>query len=77
MATFAGRRYHVDDVVEERRGATAEVVVRYRLTASCAGGDIDVPGVMWLQVRDGAIARRIDCWDSLTLLRQTGAAPGD
>jgi hypothetical protein len=32
---------------------------------------------MWLQIREGAITHRIDCWDSLTLLRQTGAAPVD
>ncbi len=77
MASFPGRRYDVDDVVEERRGDDVEVVVRYRLRADCDGGPIDVPGVMWLRVRGQRIADRIDCWDSLTFLRQTGAAPSD
>lgn len=77
MEMFAGRSYRVDDLVEESRDGTAAVVVRYRLTARCDGGDIDIPGVMWLQIRDGAITDRIDCWDSLTFLRQTGAAPVD
>jgi ketosteroid isomerase-like protein len=77
MASFAGRSYAIDDVVEERRGTDADVVVRYRLTAECAGGPIDIPGVMWLRIRGDQIAHRIDCWDSLTFLRQTGASVTD
>jgi len=75
MAAFAHRRYAVDAVVEERRGDETDVVVRYRLTADTADGPIDIPGVMWLRVHDARVAHRIDCWDSLTFLRQTGAAP--
>jgi ketosteroid isomerase-like protein len=78
MASFRGRRYSVDDVVVESRGGDAGApeavaVVRYRLTADCDGGAIDIPGMMWLRVRGERIAHRIDCWDSLTFLRQTGA----
>jgi hypothetical protein len=75
MASFTDRNYAVDDVVEEVRGHDAEVVVRYRLTAECPDGPIDIPGMVWLRIRGGLIAHRIDCWDSLTFLRQTGAAP--
>jgi hypothetical protein len=28
---------------------------------------------MWIRVRGGKIVRRLDCWDSLTDHRQTGA----
>lgn len=75
MADLAGRHYEVVDLVCEQRGDTAEVVVRYRLTAKCDGADIDVPGVMWLRVRGELITHRADCWDSLTFLRQTGVTP--
>ncbi len=55
--------------------AGSEVVVRYRFGADVDGVRIDIPGVMWISVRDGRVARRLDCWDSLTFHRQTGTAP--
>jgi len=33
---------------------------------------IEIPGVMWFSVRDDLITKRIDTWDSLTFLKQTG-----
>lgn len=69
MGAFAGRRYTVEDVVSS--GDTA--AVRYRLSASAEGTEIDIPGIMWITVRDGLVEHRTDCWDSLTYLRQTGA----
>lgn len=69
LAQFAGLQYEVlDTVVDGNR-----VVVRYRLTANFEGHPLDIPGAMWFEVRDGLIARRIDHWDSLIFLRQTGA----
>jgi ketosteroid isomerase-like protein len=50
------------------------VVARYRFEATYDGVPIDIPGVMWFDVRDGLVARRTDLWDSLTFLRQTGQA---
>ncbi|MEM9513514.1 MAG: hypothetical protein AAGA42_01545 [Actinomycetota bacterium] len=44
--------------------------------ATYEGVRIDIPGVMWFAVRDGAITRRTDVWDSMTFLEQTGQAPG-
>lgn len=52
-----------------------EVVVRYRLEATFEGTAIDIPGMMWFTVDGGLIARRVDLWDSLTFLRQTGQDP--
>lgn len=72
MEMLAGRRYEVIDVVHEGRGGgSAEVVVRYRLTATADGTAIDIPGMMWITVAHGEVARRIDCWDSQTFLHQT------
>jgi ketosteroid isomerase-like protein len=51
-----------------------QAVAGYRMLAEYEGTPIDIPGVMWFEVRDGLIARRTDLWDSLTFLRQTGQA---
>lgn len=82
FADFAGRLYDVVDLVEHESGddVSGTAVVRYRFHAEVLGaaGDrvpIDVPGVMWIEVRGGAVARRIDTWDSLHYFHQTGIAP--
>ncbi len=69
LAMFAGARYVIEAI-----GALGdtEVVARYRFQADYEGTPIDIPGVMWFDVRDDLIARRTDLWDSLTFLRQTG-----
>ncbi len=69
LAQFAALHYEVVDSVSEGD----RVVVRYRLTANFSGHPLDIPGVMWFRVADGLIAHRVDVWDSLTFLRQTGA----
>lgn len=87
MAEFADRRYSVERTVEARApgppagravdvGDTVEVVVRYRFHAVHDGHRIEVPGVMWFTVAGERITTRVDVWDSLTFLRQTGASPG-
>lgn len=70
LSAFVGIRYHVVSLVTAP--GAGDVVVRYRLEATHDGTPIDIPGVMWFEVRDGLIARRTDLWDSLTFLRQTG-----
>lgn len=79
FAMFPNRRYQVTEtsvgslVGDARDGH--EVVVRYRFGADVDDTRIDIPGVMWISVRDGAVSRRLDCWDSLTYHRQTGTQP--
>jgi len=81
FATFPNRRYEVTEtavgslVGDARDGS--EVVVRYRFGADVESTRIDIPGVMWISVRDGLVARRLDCWDSLTYHRQTGTVPSE
>ena len=70
LAQFAGLQY---EPVETLRNGD-RVAVRYRLTANFGGHPLDIPGVMWFRVADGLVAHRIDVWDSLTFLRQIGAA---
>ncbi len=75
---FAGRNYEVIETTvgqSDQPTQATEVVVRYRFSADVDGTGIDIPGVMWISVTGGLVSRRLDCWDSLTFLRQTGAAP--
>jgi hypothetical protein len=78
LSSFVGARYSIvalAEVVENAADAdegSGSVVARYRFEATYEGTPIDIPGVMWFDVRDGLIARRTDLWDSLTFLRQTG-----
>jgi len=72
LASFADRRYSIVDAIEQQRDSCTEVAVRYRFHASYEGTEIEIPGVMWFSVRDGLITKRIDTWDSLTFLKQTG-----
>jgi ketosteroid isomerase-like protein len=75
LSTFVDARYSIVTIAEVATSGAGDVVVRYRFEATYAGRPIDIPGVMWFEVRDGLVSRRIDLWDSLTFLRQTGQAP--
>jgi ketosteroid isomerase-like protein len=70
LGQFSGLRYDAVETITE----SDRVAVRYRLTATVDGHPIDIPGVMLIEVRDTLVARRTDVWDSLTFLRQVGAA---
>lgn len=72
LQAFADRSYTVEDIVEQARDSCTDVVVQYRFRGRYEDVDVDIPGVMWLSVRNALITRRIDTWDSLTFLRQTG-----
>ncbi len=70
LGAFPGLRYDVEDMVVEGE----RVVAAYRLTAEHDGHRVDLRGVMRFEVSDGQISRRVDYWDSLVFLRQTGQA---
>jgi ketosteroid isomerase-like protein len=75
LSTFVGARYSVVTLAEIDTAsprASGDAVARYRFQATYEGIPIDIPGVMWFEIRDGLVARRTDLWDSLTFLRQTG-----
>ncbi len=74
LSTFASARYSILALAEVATPGAGDVVVRYRFEATYDGTSIDIPGVMWFEVHDGLISRRIDLWDSLTFLRQSGQA---
>jgi ketosteroid isomerase-like protein len=76
LADFARARYDVVDLVvaDPAHEPSGAAVARYRFRATHQGTPIDIPGVMWFEVRDGLVARRTDVWDALTFLRQTGQA---
>lgn len=72
FASFTDRRYSIVDAIEQQRDSCTEVAVRYRFEANYDGTQIEIPGVMWFSVRDDLITKRVDTWDSLTFLKQTG-----
>ena len=74
LSTFANARYTIVTLADIATPGAGDVVVRYRFQATYNDAPIDIPGVMWFEVRDGLISRRADLWDSLTFLRQTGQA---
>ena len=70
LASFAGLRYEVEDLVaQEDRAAAA-----YTMRATYEGHEIVVRGVMRIVVRDGLVAHRIDYYDALGFLQQIGQA---
>jgi hypothetical protein len=73
MASFPNRSYTVVSTV----AGDDVVAVMYRFRADVAGYRIDIPGVMWFEIRDGHVNRRVDTWDSLTFFRQTHQTPPD
>jgi len=72
LSTFVDARYEIVTLAEISTPGAGDAVVRYRFHATYDDTPIDIPGVMWFDVRDGLVAHRTDLWDSLTFLRQTG-----
>jgi ketosteroid isomerase-like protein len=70
LASFAGLRYDIEDVVTEDDRAAAA----YTMRARYEDHDIVVRGVMRIVVRDGLVAHRIDYYDALGFLQQIGQA---
>ncbi len=75
FAAFPNRNY---DVIETSIGSlvdgdptASEIIVNYRFGADVDDVRIDIPGVMWISVRDGEVTRRLDCWDSMKFQQQT------
>jgi ketosteroid isomerase-like protein len=66
LATFAGLRYDVDEIVADGDRAVAA----YTMRAEFQGTPISIRGVMRFVVREGEVAHRIDYWDSLQFLLQ-------
>lgn len=77
LEEFKDREYTIVDLVSQTRESCTDVVVRYRFQATYKGVQFDIPGVMWFSVRDLLITKRIDTWDSLTFLNQTGQQSDD
>lgn len=77
LEAFQDRMYMIEDLVAQTRESCTDVVVRYRFHATYEGTRFDIPGVMWFSVRNEQITRRIDTWDSLSFLKQTGQTTDD
>ena len=70
LASFAGLRYDIEDLIAEGDRAAAA----YTMHATYEGHPIAVRGVMRILVRNGLVAHRIDYYDALGFLQQIGKA---
>ena len=50
---------------------------RYRMHFSDNSKPVQIRGMMWFELRDHLIAKRIDCWDGLSYFKQVGADLAD
>lgn len=69
LNAFAELRYDVDAVCSDEHQGTA----RYTMNFKQNDVDFVVPGMMWFEIEDGLISKRIDCWDGLSYLKQANA----
>jgi ketosteroid isomerase-like protein len=68
LGEMEGLHYDIEDViVDGDRCALA-----YRMSATWCGHPFSIRGVFRITVREGLVAHRVDYWDSLDFLRQTG-----
>lgn len=70
LGAFDGLRYEIERILTDNNTVT----VPYRMLAMHDGQQVDLRGVMVIDVEGDLVARRCDYWDSLTFLRQTGQA---
>ena len=68
LARFEGLTYESEEILVEGDRAAVAYVMR----ATYEDHPIEIHGMFRLVVHDGLITRRIDYFDSLTFLRQTG-----
>ncbi|MEM6834695.1 MAG: nuclear transport factor 2 family protein [Pseudomonadota bacterium] len=68
LATFQNLRYEITGLCSNEASGSA----RYQMHFRQDGKDFMVPGIMWFELKDGAIAKRTDCWDGLVYLKQAG-----
>ena len=66
LARFENLEYEpLDIVADDGRGSA-----RYEMRFKHQGEDVTVPGMMWFELANGKITKRVDCWDSLKYLKQ-------
>lgn len=86
FAGFPGRSYAIDKIAVGSTDPTSgvtDVVARYRFRTGVVVGSgseartasLDIPGVMWIEVANGEVVRRVDTWDAMTYFEQSGDTP--
>ena len=70
LASFAGLRYEIEDLLADGD----KVVAAYTMRATYEGHAIVVRGVMRFRIHEGLVAHRVDYFDALGFLQQIGKA---
>ncbi len=73
LGQFRNINYQLQNCIEQ----SSSVVCRYRFQFNQQGKPFDIPGIMWFEILDGLIVRRIDCWDGLNYVKQGGMGLDD
>lgn len=68
LGEMQGLHYEVEDLIVDGD----RCAVPYTMTATWCGHPISIRGIFRIRVQDGLIAHRVDYWDSLEFMRQTG-----
>lgn len=68
LGEMEGLHYEVEDLIAEGD----RCAVPYTMTGTWCGHPFSIRGIFRITVRDGLIAHRVDYWDSLEFMRQTG-----
>jgi ketosteroid isomerase-like protein len=68
LGEMQGLRYEIEDLIVDGD----RCAVPYTMTATWSGHPFRIRGIFRITLRDGLIAHRVDYWDSLDFLRQTG-----
>lgn len=68
LGEMQGLHYDVEDLIAEGD----RCAVPYTMRATWCGHPVSIRGIFRIRVRDGLVAHRVDYWDSLEFMRQTG-----
>ena len=73
LSTFKDLSYQPQSIVVNGTTGAARYIMRFEHD----GHRITINGMMWFELSDGLISRRIDCWDSLSYLNQIKSSAED
>jgi steroid delta-isomerase-like uncharacterized protein len=68
LGEMQGLHYDVEDLIAEGD----RCALPYTMRGTWCGHPFSIRGIFRIRVRDGLIAHRVDYWDSLEFMRQTG-----
>ncbi|MGW4201899.1 ester cyclase [Streptomyces sp. NPDC004726] len=72
LAEFTGLRYETEDLLVDGDRAALAYRMSFRWAGAAHRPEVRIRGMFRFRVRDGAVAHRVDYWDSAAFHEQTG-----